>query len=82
MEQYPTLIYLNYSKQAKIPMSKAHPHTLRHSIAMIMSEKGRSVEEVQAHLRHKSINSTMVYFGVSDRRRLAMQKDVLDELPK
>lgn len=36
-------------------------HSLRHTCATIALLKGASLEEVQALLRHKSINTTMIY---------------------
>lgn len=73
-------LFQSYCRKAKIPSEKAHPHALRHSIAMQMSESGRSIEEVQAHLRHRDIKSTTVYYRVSSKRRLAMQEEVLNTL--
>lgn len=73
-------LFRKYCLKCKIPIEKAHPHALRHTIAMIMSEKGCSIEETGAHLRHSNISSTKVYYGVTERRRLKMQESLLEDL--
>ena len=39
----------------------ASPHSLRHSFATIMYRHNRDIAAVQQHLRHRSIQSTMIY---------------------
>ncbi len=59
-----------YAELAKLPPSKRHSHCLRHSVAVHLLEDGHALEEVQAHLGHKSIHSTVVYTKtVAPRRR-------------
>lgn len=58
-----------YAERAKLPLSKRHSHCLRHSVAAHLLEAGHALEEVQAHLGHKSIHSTVVYTKVSTLRR-------------
>ena len=58
-----------YAEHAKLPPSKRHSHCLRHSVAAHLLEAGHALEEVQAHLGHKSIHSTVVYTKVSAPRR-------------
>jgi integrase len=66
-------LYKQYAKEAKIPEGKRHPHTLRHSIAVHMADSGVPVEHVQIHLRHRKIDSTMVYFEITSKRRHEIQ---------
>ena len=58
-----TITYLmeKYAKKARWPKEKRHPHTLRHSIAVHLLESQLDIREVQIHLRHKDIRSTLVY---------------------
>lgn len=58
-----------YAEQAKLPPSKRHSHCLRHSVAAHLLEDGHALEEVQAHLGHKSIHSTVVYTKTATPRR-------------
>lgn len=71
-------LFQTYCKKARIKdESKHHPHTLRHSIAVAMANSGTPVEVVQIHLRHRKIDSTMVYFQISNQRRHEMQEQAL-----
>lgn len=71
-------LFQTYCKKARIKdETKHHPHTLRHSIAVAMANGGTPVEVVQIHLRHRKIDSTMVYFQISSQRRHEMQEQAL-----
>ncbi|HLZ90206.1 MAG TPA: tyrosine-type recombinase/integrase [Candidatus Acidoferrum sp.] len=54
-----------YARAARIPQHKAHPHVLKHSIAMQTIDRA-GVENVRQHLGHKSLSSTGEYLKVSD----------------
>lgn len=77
-------LYRGYAKQAGLPPHKLHVHCLRHSIATHMLDAGRSLEEVQDHLGHKSIHSTQVYAKISDarRERVAIALELAPEVAK
>jgi integrase len=53
------------AKAASIPVHLAHPHILKHSIAM-QSIETAGIENVRQHLGHKSIASTGEYLKVDD----------------
>ena len=71
-------LFHEYSKKAKIPEDKRHPHTLRHSIAVHMADSGVPVERVKDHLRHRKIDSTMVYFQITSKKMLENQAEDLN----
>ena len=54
-----------YAKAAGIPEHKAHPHVLKHSIAM-QTIGSAGIENVRQYLGHKSISSTGAYLRVTD----------------
>jgi Phage integrase family len=54
-----------YAKAAGVPSHKAHPHALKHSIAM-QSIHSAGIENVRQYLGHKSISSTGAYLRVND----------------
>ena len=59
------MIMRQHCKTAGIAEHKAHPHILKHSIAM-QSIKSAGIENVRAYLGHKSISSTGAYLKVDD----------------
>ena len=63
------ILFLKYCLKVGIPRDLAHPHTLRHSIAVSMATKGMGVDEVKEMLRHSNIQSTYVYFNITNERR-------------
>jgi type 1 fimbriae regulatory protein FimE len=73
-------LFRDYCKVAKIPEEKRHPHALRHSIATHLANLGRGIEEVQAHLRHRDIRNTKIYYELTDKRRSDFQAEVFDSL--
>lgn len=59
------MIMRRHCKTADIAAHKAHPHILKHSIAM-QTIKNAGIENVRAYLGHKSIGSTGAYLRVDD----------------
>jgi integrase len=57
-----------YCEAADIPKEKQHPHCLRHSTAVhLLADRREGVCDVQRHLGHADIRSTMVYLqGLTD----------------
>jgi integrase/recombinase XerD len=59
----------SYCRRAALPPDRAHFHALRHSCAMWLVENDRDLLEVQDHLGHAAISSTVIYARVSGRKR-------------
>jgi site-specific recombinase XerD len=56
-----------YCAAAGIPREKWHPHTLKHSTAIhLLSDKREGLVDVQRHLGHRDIKSTMRYLETLD----------------
>ena len=56
-----------YGKRAGIPEDKRHFHSLRHTCGTsLLSERELGIAQVQNHLGHKSIQSTMIYAQITE----------------
>jgi integrase len=56
-----------YCAAADIPARKAHPHTLKHSTAVhLLADKREGLVDVQRHLGHRDVKSTMRYLETLD----------------
>ncbi len=77
-------LFRHYAQHAELPSHKRHSHCLRHSIATHLIDAGQSLEYVQDHLGHRSIQSTGVYAKISDakRERVAAQLELAQEVAK
>lgn len=65
-----------YCLAAGIPARKAHPHALKHSIALqAIHEAG--IEHVRQYLGHKSMSSTGQYLRVNDQEAAAKVAEAL-----
>jgi integrase len=68
-----------YCKLAGIPKEKAHPHTLKHTCCThLVSYHGESILDVQRHVGHTNIKSTMVYAELSDEANEARARRLRD----
>jgi integrase len=71
-----------YARAAGIPAHKAHPHILKHSIAM-QTIASAGIENVRQHLGHKSLSSTGAYLRVNDEEAsAAVSRALNDPKPK
>ena len=59
-------VFRQVAREAGLPDHKGHPHVLKHTLATHMVRRDVNLAKVQRALGHRSINSTMVYVGVSD----------------
>lgn len=54
-----------YCAEAGIPLAKAHPHTLKHStVTHLLADKRESIIDVQRHVGHAAVSSTMRYVNL------------------
>lgn len=73
-QQMLDVLMKRYAKQARIPREKAHFHSLRHSCATGLLERGEDIAVVQDHLGHASIVSTAIYAKITNKRREEVAK--------
>ncbi len=59
-------MFQKYAEMAGLPADKQHPHTLKHSLAVLLVEANTNLATVRVALGHKSIQSTVVYAQPSD----------------
>jgi len=62
-------IFKKYAKLAGLPTDYSI-HSLRHSIGIVMAERGASPIFIMKWLRHRSVNSSQVYFEQLEDRKL------------
>lgn len=62
-------MFYKYATEANLPEDLKHFHTLRHSCAVHMVDRGIPIVQIQDWLGHKNIASTSVYARVSDVKR-------------
>ncbi len=60
-------IFRQIARNAGLQAHKSHPHVLKHTLATHLVRRDVNLAKVQRALGHRSINSTMVYVGVSDK---------------
>jgi integrase len=68
-QQMLDVLMKKYGKAADLPPELCHTHSLKHSAATHLLNLGESIEDVQDHLGHVSIQSTLVYAKYSSKRR-------------
>ena len=68
--------FQSYQAAAGIKQGQAHPHILKHSIAMHSRRAG--IEIVQTYLGHKNINNTRIYWTISDEEAATAVAKVVD----
>lgn len=58
-----------YGQQAGLPPELCHPHTLKHSCGTHLMNRGLAIEEIQDHMGHVNVQSTLLYARFSPKRR-------------
>lgn len=59
-------IYRAVATECGLPVSKSHPHVLKHTTCTMLVRSDMNVAKVQAFVGHAAIASTMRYVSVSD----------------
>lgn len=68
-----------YCAIAGVPREKAHPHALKHSCCThLLSDQRESIVDVQKHVGHASIASTMIYADLTGEANEARAKRLRD----
>lgn len=68
-QQMLDVLMKGYCAKARIPRDKAHFHSLRHSCATGMLDRGEDIAIVQDHLGHANIANTAIYAKITNKRR-------------
>jgi integrase len=59
-------LFRQVARAAGLPESLQHPHTLKHTAAMLMVRAGANAFLIRQHLGHRSFDSTLQYVNPSD----------------
>lgn len=68
-----------YCEAAGIPPEKRHPHVMKHTCCThLVSDRRESIMDVQKHVGHASINSTLIYAELTQEANDARIKRLRD----
>lgn len=73
-------IVTNLFKKAGLDMQMLSTHSTRHTTCELLLEKGMPIQEVSEFMRHKSINTTIVYSKELDARNSQASNILCDEI--
>lgn len=73
-QQMLDVLMKGYCAKARIPRDKAHFHSLRHSCATGMLDRGEDIAVVQDHLGHANIANTAIYAKITNKKREEVAK--------
>ena len=65
-----------YGRLARIKLSKAHAHNLRHLYAFSLVERGLTLDEIADLLGHTDINTTRIYSRKTKKQLLRIIKNL------
>lgn len=68
----------NLFKKANLDMEKLSPHSTRHTSVELALESGIPIQEVSEFVRHKSINTTMIYAKELNQRNSTIANALAD----
>lgn len=58
-----------YAELAGVSPDKAHFHSLKHSVAMLLWDKTGNLGQIQSYLGHRAASSTLIYLTEADARK-------------
>jgi type 1 fimbriae regulatory protein FimB len=61
-------LFQSIAQRVGLPVTKQHPHCLKHSLGFFLVEQGVPLPSIQQALGHRSLASTGVYLKVNDAR--------------
>lgn len=70
-------MFKSYCAVTKIPRSKQHFHTLKHTRAIELVELGVRIEDVQWWLGHKNISNTQIYAQYTTKLQEALYHQIM-----
>jgi site-specific recombinase XerD len=77
-QQMLDVLIKRYGRLAGLPPELCHMHVLKHSCGTHLLNRGESIEDVQDHLGHVSISSTLIYAKFTSKRRHQRDKRLRD----
>ena len=64
-----TIFHVVSTKVSSVVGEPVHPHVFRHSFASRLRENGAPLELIQEALGHAQISTTLIYAGISSKKR-------------
>ncbi len=65
-----------YFTLARLPMERAHFHTIKHTAGVYLAEQGLDIKEVQYILGHRNVDNTMIYFDFTTKQQEALYNKI------
>lgn len=70
-------LFRKYATAAGLPPDLRHSHVLRHSLGTHLANEGFDIADAAEQLGHSDLDSTMVYFEITNRRRAKIHRRML-----
>jgi len=70
-------LFRQYATAAGLPSALRHSHVLRHSLGTHLANEGVDIADAAEQLGHTDLNSTAIYFEITNRRRAKIHRRML-----
>lgn len=70
-------LFCRYATAAGLPPDLRHSHVLRHSLGTHLANEGFDIADAAEQLGHSDLNSTTIYFQITNRRRAKIHRRML-----